>query len=55
MTVAELRLSIEQMSESEIQTQYDQYRSLQARGVRDEIVLTILEDELYNRTVLAPE
>lgn len=52
MTIAELRLSIEQMSESEVQTEYDQYRSLQTRGVRDEIMLTILEDELYNRTVL---
>lgn len=55
MTVAELRLSIEQMSESEIQTQYDQYRSLQARGVRDEIMLTILEDEMYNRAVIETE
>jgi hypothetical protein len=52
MTVAELRFGIEQMSESEIQTQYDQYCNLQARGVRDEIMLTMLEDELYNRTVL---
>ena len=53
MTIAELRLSIEQMSESEVQTQYDQYRSLQAKGVRDEIMITLLEDELYNRTMLA--
>ena len=52
MTVAELRLSIEQMSESEIQTEYDQYRMLQSRGVQDEIMLTLLEDELYNRAVL---
>ena len=53
MTIAELRLRIEQMSESEIQTQYDQYRSLQSKGVRDEIMITLLEDELYNRTMLA--
>ena len=53
MTIAELRLSIEQMSESELQTEYDQYRTLQARGVRDEIMITLLEDELYNRTMLA--
>lgn len=53
MTIAELRLSIEQMTESEVQTQYDQYRSLQAKGVRDEIMITLLEDELYNRTMLA--
>lgn len=53
MTVAELRLSIEQMTESEVQTQYDQYRSLQSKGVRDEIMITLLEDELYNRTMLA--
>ena len=52
MTIAELRLSIEQMSESEIQTEYDQYRGLQSKGVRDEIMITLLEDELYNRTVL---
>ena len=53
MTIAELRLRIEQMSESEVQTQYDQYRSLQSKGVRDEIMITLLEDELYNRTMLA--
>ena len=53
MTIAELRLSIEQMSESEVQKQYDQYRSLQSKGVRDEIMITLLEDELYNRTMLA--
>ena len=53
MTIAELRLSIEQMTESEVQTQYDQYRSLQSKGVRDEIRITVLEDELYNRTMLA--
>jgi hypothetical protein len=53
MTIAELRLSIEQMSESEVQTQYDQYRTLQSKGVRDEIMITLLEDELYNRTMLA--
>jgi hypothetical protein len=47
-----LRMSIEQMSASEIQTEYDQYRNLQSRGVRDEIMLTLLEDELYNRTEL---
>ena len=52
MTIAELRLNIEQMSESEIQTEYDQYCTLQSRGVRDEIMITLLEDELYNRTVL---
>jgi hypothetical protein len=52
MTIAELRLSIEQMSASEVQTEYDQYRSLQSKGVRDEIMLTLLEDELYNRTEL---
>jgi hypothetical protein len=52
MTIAELRMNIEQMSESEIQTEYDQYCTLQSRGVRDEIMITLLEDELYNRTVL---
>jgi hypothetical protein len=52
MTIAELRLRIEQMSESEVQTEYDQYRGLQSKGVRDEIMITLLEDELYNRTVL---
>jgi hypothetical protein len=52
MTIAELRLSIEQMSAAEVQTEYDQYRTLQSPGVRDEIMLTLLEDELYNRTVL---
>jgi hypothetical protein len=52
MTIAELRSSIERMSASEVQTEYDQYCSLQSRGVRDEIMITLLEDELYNRTVL---
>ena len=52
MTIAELRLSIEQMSESEVQTEYDQYRSLQSKGVRDEIMIILLEDELYKRTEL---
>jgi hypothetical protein len=52
MTIAELRISIEQMSASEIQTEYDQYCGLQSKGVRDEIMITLLEDELYNRTVL---
>lgn len=52
MTIAQLRMNIEQMSESEVRTEYDQYRSLQSRGVRDEIMLTLLEDELYNRTEL---
>ena len=52
MTIAQLRSNIEQMSESEIQTEYDQYRELQSKGVRDEIMLTLLEDEMYNRTVL---
>jgi hypothetical protein len=52
MTIAELRMNIEQMSQSEIQTEYDQYRTLQSPGVRDEIMITLLEDELYNRTVL---
>ena len=53
MTIAELRMNIEQMSESELQTEYDQYCSLQSQGVRDEIMITLLEDELYNRTMLA--
>jgi hypothetical protein len=52
MTIAQLRMNIEQMSVSEVQTEYDQYRSLESKGVRDEIMLTLLEDELYNRTVL---
>ena len=52
MTIAELRLSIEQMTESELQTEYDQYRTLQARGVRDEIMISLLEDELYNRVMI---
>jgi hypothetical protein len=53
MTIAQLRMNIEQMSASELQTEYDQYVSLQARGVRDEIMFTLLEDELYNRTMFA--
>jgi hypothetical protein len=53
MTIAQLRMNIEQMSESEIQNEYDQYCTLQSRGVRDEIMITLLEDELYNRTVLS--
>jgi hypothetical protein len=52
MTIAELRSNIEQMSQSEVQNEYDQYCGLQSKGVRDEIMITLLEDELYNRTAL---
>ena len=52
MTIAELRLSIEQMSESELQTEYDQYRTLQARGVRDEIIQELIAIELDRREEL---
>jgi hypothetical protein len=52
MNIAQLRITIEQMSESEVQTEYDQYRTLQSKGVKDEIMFTLLEDELYNRTEL---
>jgi hypothetical protein len=52
MKIEQLRIRIQQMSESEVQTEYDQYRTLQSKGVRDEIMFTLLEDELYNRTEL---
>ncbi len=53
MTIAQLRLNIEQMSVSELQTEYDQYRELTSKGVRDEIMITLLEEELYNRMMFA--
>ena len=55
MNIEKLKIRIQQMSVSEVQTEYDQYRTLQSRGVRDEIMFTLLEDELYNRTDLILE
>jgi len=52
MNIEQLRIRIQQMSVSEVQSEYDQYLGLQSKGVRDEIMFTLLEDELYNRTVL---
>lgn len=52
MTIAQLRDRISTLDNSELQSEYDCYNSMQARGVQDEIRLTLLEDELYNRLVL---
>ena len=53
MTVAQLRDYIAGLDASELQSEYDAYNTMQARGVQDEIRLTLLEDELYNRMMLA--
>lgn len=53
MTIAQLRMNIEQMSVSELQTEHDQYQGLVSKGVRDEIMITLLEEELYNRLMFA--
>lgn len=50
MNIENLRIRVQQMSESEVQTEYDQYLGLQSKGMKDEIMFTLLEDELYSRT-----
>lgn len=51
MTIADLRELISKYDDSELRNEYESYNSMQARGVRDEIRLTILEEELCNRTM----
>ena len=51
-TVDTLRQEIEQLSNREVEQKYELYRDLKSKGVRDEIMLTLLEEELYNRVVL---
>lgn len=52
-TVAQLRQDIEQLSDVELLSKLELYQGLQSKGVRDEIMTTLLEDEFYNREVLA--
>ena len=51
MTIAKLREDLMQLTEVELLNRLESYKSLQSKGVRDEIMITLLEDELYNRTM----
>jgi len=52
MTVNDLREQISVLDDTELWNQLELYQGLQSRGVRDEIMLTLLEDETYSRTEL---
>lgn len=52
-TVAQLRVEIAQLDDVELINKLELYQGLQSKGVRDEIMTTLLEDEFYNREVLA--
>ena len=44
-----LQFQIEQLSQDELEDQFEMYKSLQARGVRDEIYQELLAQELDRR------
>ena len=44
-----LQFQIEQLSQDELEDQFELYKSLQARGVRDEIYQELLAQELDRR------
>jgi hypothetical protein len=44
-----LKFKIEQLSQDELEDQFELYKSLQARGVRDEIYQELLAQELDRR------
>jgi hypothetical protein len=44
-----LQFQIEQLSQDELEDQFELYKSLQARGVRDEIYQEFLAQELDKR------
>ena len=47
-----LRFKIEQLSQDELEEEFELYKSLQARGVRDEIYQELLAQELDRRELL---
>jgi hypothetical protein len=51
-SVAKMRLDIEMLSDRELEDKYELYRDLKSTGVKDEIMLMLLEDEMSNRLVL---
>ena len=44
-----LQFQIEQLSQDELEDQFELYKSLQARGIRDEIYQELLAQELDKR------
>lgn len=44
-----LRFKIEQLSQDDLEQEFELYKSLQARGVRDEIYQELLAQELDRR------
>ena len=49
MTIAQLREDLMQLTQVELLKQLALYNSLSSKGVRDEIMITLLEDELFVR------
>ncbi len=47
--ISNLRHQIEQLSQDELELEFDTYRTLQARSVRDEIYQELLAQELDKR------
>ena len=47
-----LKFKIEQLSQDELEDEFELYKSLQARGVRDEIYQELLAQELDRREQL---
>jgi hypothetical protein len=47
--ISNLRHQIEQLSQDELELEFDTYRTLQARSVRDEIYQELLAQELDRR------
>ena len=47
--ISNLRYQIEQLSQDELEDEFELYKSLQARSVRDEIYQELLAQELDHR------
>ena len=47
--ISNLRYQIEQLSQDELELEFDTYRTLRARSVRDEIYQELLAQELDRR------
>jgi hypothetical protein len=47
--ISNLRYQIQQLSQDELELEFDTYRTLQARSVRDEIYTELLAQELDKR------
>ena len=52
MTIADVREQLSSLDDTELQSRLDLYQGLASPGVRDEIMITLLEDELFTRAVV---